>query len=159
MSGPRRCYGVLTERWGWQPLASEQNGLPTWRYGRAPAGLVTRRQMRELGLAPGGADPVGQLMFRHKGREVRALLWDRGELTAKRVPTPAQRAALGKALKARCWCPACQRHVGYCVPTSLGMCVDCAFPDLVTTPAPGATAASPAPASSTAEEVAPDAAA
>lgn len=156
MSGPRRRYGVLTERWGWQPLCWEQNGLPTWRYGRAPGGLVTRRQMRELGLAPGGAEPVAQVVFGHKGREVRAELWERGELVAKRVPTPAQRAALGRALAARCWCPACARHVGYCVPTSLGVCVACAFPDLTTDPDPD-VAAEPPP--SVGEEVAGDAAA
>lgn len=50
--------GVMTNRWGWQPTAWMQDGLPTWRWRAAPAGLVTRRQMRELGRAPGGAEPA-----------------------------------------------------------------------------------------------------
>jgi hypothetical protein len=130
VSRPRRRHGVMTERWGWQPFAWEQNGLPTWRWQKAPAGLVTRRQMRAAGLAPGGADPVGQIVFHRGRREVRALLWDRAELVTKRVASPAQLVALGRALAARRWCSGCSRDVGYCVPTSLGVCVDCAFPGL-----------------------------
>ena len=130
MSGPRCRYGLTTQRWGWQPLAWEQNGLPSWSWRKAPRGLLTRRQMRTEGLAPGGAWPVGQLVFHHRRREVRALLYDRGELVPKRVPSAAQLAALGRALAARRRCPACGRDVGYCIPTSLGCCVDCAYPDL-----------------------------
>ena len=136
MSRPRRRYGLMTARWGWQPLAWEQNGLPSWSWRKAPRGLLTRRQMRAEGLAPGGAWPVGQLVFQHKRREVRALLYDRSELVSKRVPSAAQLAALGRALAARRRCPACGRDVGYCVPTSLGRCVDCAYPD-PTHPEPG----------------------
>ena len=132
MSGPRRHYGLMTQRWGWQPLAWEQNGLPSWSWRKAPRGLLTRRQMRAEGLAPGGAWPVGQLVFHHRRREVRALLYDRGELVPKRVPSAAQLAALGRALAARRRCPDCGRDVGYCIPTSLGCCVDCAYPDLAT---------------------------
>ncbi len=132
MSRARRRYGVMTVRWGWQPFAWEQNSLPSWRPRQAPAGLVTRRQMRAAGLAPGGAVAVGQVVFHRGRREVRALLWARVELRPKRVPTPAQVAALGKAMAARRWCLSCRRDVGYCVPTSLGVCVDCAFPEITT---------------------------
>ena len=130
MSGPRRRYGLMTQRWGWQPLAWEQNGLTSWSRRKAPRGLLTRRQMRTENLAPGGAWPVGQLVFRHRRREIRALLYDRADLVAKRVPSAAQLAALERALAARRRCPACGRDVGYCIPTSLGCCVDCAYPDL-----------------------------
>jgi hypothetical protein len=130
MSGPRRQYGVMTDRWGWQPTAWQQNGLTSWSWRKVPAGLVTRRQMRAEGLAPGTAWPVGQLVFRRKRREVRALLYDRDDLVPKRVPSVAQLAALDRALAARRWCPTCEADVGYCIPTSLGCCVDCAFPDL-----------------------------
>jgi hypothetical protein len=132
MSRTRRRYGVMTERWGWQPFAWEQNGLPTWRFLKAPAGLVTRRQMREAGLAPGGADPVGQIVFTRGRREVRALLWDRADLVAKRVASPAQLAALGRAMAARRWCPTCARDVGYCISAALGQCTDCAVPEINT---------------------------
>jgi len=120
----------MTGRWGWQPLAWEQNGLPCWSWHKAPLGLVTRRQMRAEGLALGGAWPVGQLVFHHKRREVRALLYDRSEPVPKRVPSAAQLAALGRALAARRRCPDCGRDVGYCIPTSLGCCVDCFYPNL-----------------------------
>ena len=143
MSGPRRRYGLMTQRWGWQPLAWEQNGLTSWSRRKAPRGLLTRRQMRTENLAPGGAWPVGQLVFHHRRREVRALLYDRGELVPKRVPSAAQLAALDRALAARRRCPDCGRDVGYCIPTSLGCCVNCAYPDL-THPGPATPVPSPA---------------
>lgn len=116
--------GVMTEQWGWQPTAWIEEGLPTWRWRAAPAGLVTRRQMRAAGRAPAGAEPVGRIVCR-RGRRW-ALLWDLAELGPKRVPTPAQRAALRLALAARRRCPVCTRDAGYCIPRSLGRCVDCA---------------------------------
>jgi hypothetical protein len=119
--------GVMTELWGWQPTAWMQDGLPTWRWRGAPAGLLTRRQMRAQGLAPGGAQPVGQIVCRH-GRRY-ALLYDPTDLAPKRVASPAQLIAVGRALAARRWCPSCRRDVGYCVPTSLGECVDCHYPE------------------------------
>ncbi len=132
MSRTRRRYGVMTERWGWQPLCWEQNGLPTWKFAHAPAGLLTRRQMRDAGYAPGGAAPVGQVVFHRGRREVRALLWDRADLVTKRVPSSAQLVALAKAMAARRWCPSCRADVGYCISTVLGECTDCAFPNLTT---------------------------
>ncbi|WP_198961616.1 hypothetical protein [Pseudonocardia sp. MH-G8] len=53
------------------------------------------------------------------------LLYDPADLAAKRVATPAQLRALARALAARRHCPRCRRDVGYCVPTSLGACIDC----------------------------------
>lgn len=120
--------GVMTDRWGLQPFAWIEGGLITWSWQGAPAGLVTRRQMRALGLAPGGAQIVGQIIFR--GGTRKAYLYDRAELVPKRIPTPAQLEALKKALAARRWCPSCQRDAGYCLPTSIGKCVDCAYPEL-----------------------------
>lgn len=127
MSGVRRTYGIYTERWGWQPHAWAENGLPTYAWRAAPAGLLTRRQMREAGLAPGGAYPVAQIMCR-RGR-VRALLFDPADLSPKRTASAAQLAAVGKALAARRWCPSCRRDVGYCIPTSLGRCIACEYPE------------------------------
>lgn len=126
MSGPRRTYGIRTDRWGYQPHGWWEAGLPTWAWRCAPKGLVTRRQMREQGLSPGGAEPVAAIVCR-RGRR-RALLWDPNELTTKRVSTPAQLVAVGKAIAARRWCPDCARDVGYCIPTSLGRCIGCEFP-------------------------------
>ena len=121
-------HGVWTQRWGWQPLAWMEAGLPTWRWRVAPAGLLSRRQMRAAGLAPGGAQPVARVVCR-SGRARRvAYLYDPAELAPKRVATAAQLVAVGKALAARRWCSKCLRDVGYTVPTSLGCCVDCADP-------------------------------
>lgn len=165
MSGPRRRRGVMTERWGWQPLAWEQNGLPTWRYGFAPRGLLTRRQMRAAGLAPGGSAPVAQVVVRVERRhrqETRAWLWAREDLVTKRVASPAQLVAVGRALAARRWCPSCSRDVGYCIPTSLGACVACALPSLEPVPAGDDTTPNvPAPrrVADSEQEVAGDAAA
>lgn len=123
----------MTDRWGWQPFAWRQDGLVTWRWRWAPAGLVTRRQMRAAGWAPGGADPVGQVVCRRGRRH--ALLYDPADLRPKRVPTAAQLRAVAAALAARRWCPTCARDVGYCVPTSIGRCVTCQDPADHTDPA------------------------
>lgn len=119
--------GVLTEEWGWQPTAWVEDGLPTWRWRCAPRGLMTRRQMREAGLAPGGRGPVGRVVCR-RGRRW-AGLWDSTALVPKRQPSPAQLEALARALAARRWCPLCRRDVGYCVPRSVGRCGRCDIND------------------------------
>ena len=125
MSRPAR--GLMTHRWGWQPFAWEQDGLVTWAWRWAPAGLLTRRQMRAASLAPGGAAPVGQVVCRRGRRH--ALLYDPADLGATRIPTAAQLAAVAAALAARRRCPTCRRDVGYCIPTSLGECAGCQWPD------------------------------
>jgi hypothetical protein len=120
----------MTVRWGWQPYARKQNDLVTCGLGWVPKGLVTRRQMRAEGLAPGGAAPVAQLVFHHRRRrEVRTLLWDRAELVSKRVASPARLVALSRALAARRWCPSCERDVGYRVPTPSSLSTMKEFPD------------------------------
>ncbi len=43
--------------------------------------------------------------------------------------TPGKRAALAKAMRARRTCPNCRTDAGYVIPTSLGMCVPCAYPE------------------------------
>lgn len=142
MSGARRSKGVMTELWGFQPTAWMQNGLPTFRWRGAPHGLLTRRQMREEGLAPGGTEPVAQIVCRRGQRF--AYLWDRSDLVAKRVATPAQLVAVAAATAARRLCPTCGRDAGYCIPRSLGECVACAYPDtdtdLIGTCVPGRAA-------------------
>src|ERR1044072_8640365 len=45
-----------------------RDGLPVWKWGTAPAGLVTRTQLWEQGLRRRrGQDPVGLLVFRKRG--------------------------------------------------------------------------------------------
>jgi hypothetical protein len=95
------------------------------RYRLAPAGLATRRQLSACGLRPGGAEPVATLSW---GRDLRlAYLYDIRQAKPKRPMTPGKWAALAKAMRARRTCPHCGLDAGYVLPTSLGMCVDCAY--------------------------------
>lgn len=98
-------------------------GLPTYPWKWAPKHLATRRQLTHLGLRPGGQDPVAQILWR-KGRRV-AYLYDTRLAKPKRKATVNQLAALGKALRARRICPACQVEQTYTIRTSWGLCNDC----------------------------------
>ncbi|WP_309116745.1 RRQRL motif-containing zinc-binding protein [Saccharothrix sp.] len=84
------------------------SGLPVFgfrgRPGAVPPELATRRQLRALGLRPGGADPVALLRFRHR-RPYRRVeiceLYRRDTAVPVRPMTPAKWAALDKANCAR----------------------------------------------------------
>ncbi|MEQ7008489.1 RRQRL motif-containing zinc-binding protein [Actinopolymorpha sp. B17G11] len=88
-------------------------GLPAFRYGWAPDGLATRRQLRAEHLSPGGHEPYALLLWRRD----RAFAWlYRLDLAQPaRTPTPAQQAALTRAMAARRWCAGCQQHADHCV--------------------------------------------
>ncbi len=110
----------------YDPTGARHGGLPTWPWRSAPPNLVTRRQLTVRGLRPGGQPIAGQILWIGSRRRVRvACLYDVGLAKPKRHLSPRQRAALGKALAARRTCPACGRDVGYCIPRSLGQCLDC----------------------------------
>ena len=86
------------------------DGLPLLSYGIAPRTLLaTRRQLRRMGLRPGGADPVAVLYFRcHRaGKLVYANLYLIASAKPVRPMTPARAAALGKAMAARRTCRQC----------------------------------------------------
>ncbi|MBF6138277.1 hypothetical protein IU501_35480 [Nocardia otitidiscaviarum] len=68
-----------------------------WRL--APAHLKTRRQLRAAGLRPGGQEPVARMVGRRFGREVVAYLYDATTAVPKRAATPAQLAAIAKAIR------------------------------------------------------------
>jgi hypothetical protein len=99
-------------------------GIPTYPWRLAPDGLLTVRQLRALGLRPGGQQPVAQILWR-KGKRV-AYLYLTSLALPKRTATPAQLAALAAALRARRTCPACGTEQPYCIPRSRGECNDCA---------------------------------
>ncbi|MFE3326051.1 RRQRL motif-containing zinc-binding protein [Streptomyces sp. NPDC059176] len=103
--------------------------LPVFRWCLAPDGYATYRQLRALGLRPGGQDVAAQLERprRRRGPLV-AFLYRIDPAKPVRPMTPAKWAALAKANRARRICPACRRDAGYVIPTSLGMCAPCAFP-------------------------------
>ncbi|WP_445276813.1 RRQRL motif-containing zinc-binding protein [Streptomyces sp. DSM 41033] len=101
--------------------------LLVYRWRLAPDGMATRRQLRALGLRPGGQDVAAQLERprRRRGPLV-ANLYRIDRAKPVRPMTPGRRAALEAAMRARRTCPTCHRDAGYCIPSSLGMCVTCA---------------------------------
>ncbi|MEU3341845.1 RRQRL motif-containing zinc-binding protein [Streptomyces sp. NPDC006668] len=94
--------------------------------GPIPAGgLATRRQLRALGLSPGGHEPVARLLCRGPNRW--AWLYRIDLAVPKRTPTLAQEMALDRAMAARQTCPGpCGRRYHHCLPLkTLGMCLEC----------------------------------
>ncbi|MFD9357992.1 RRQRL motif-containing zinc-binding protein [Streptomyces sp. NPDC060031] len=106
------------------------HGIPTFPWRLAPDGLATRRQLRALGLRPGGQDIAGQVLRpRFRRSPLIAFLYRVDRAKPVRPMTPAKTAALAKANTARRTCTQCRRDAGYVVPASLGMCVPCAYPE------------------------------
>jgi hypothetical protein len=100
-----------------------RHGMPTYPYRWAPVGLLTTRQLRARGLRPGGQDIAAQILWR-RGKRV-AYLYREDLAKPKRQATPAQLAAIGRALRARRTCPTCGTEKPYCIPRSRGECNDC----------------------------------
>lgn len=100
-------------------------GFPTYPFHAAPQHLVTRRQLRQAGLRPGGHHPVAQILWRHRKQRRVAFLYDATLAKPKHAATPAQLAAVQKALLARRTCRHCQQVKPYYIPRSLGECLDC----------------------------------
>ena len=101
-----------------------RHGIPTYPYHWAPHGLLTIRQLRDKGLRPGGQSPAAQILWR-RGKRV-AYLYRIDLALPKRNATPAQLAAIGRALAARRTCPTCGHEKDYYIPRSTGECNDCA---------------------------------
>lgn len=106
------------------PTAAHHS-IPTYMWRSAPAGLATRRQLAALGLRPGGQEVVAQVMWAGVGGDRAAYLYRIDAAAPKRPATPRQLVALGKALTARKTCPSCHEIRPYCIPRSLGECIDC----------------------------------
>jgi hypothetical protein len=100
-------------------------GFPTFPFHYAPDGLVTRRQLRAAGLRPAGQPVIAQILWRHRKQTRTAYLYRLDLAQPKRTATPAQLAAVRKALNARRTCRHCGRTLGYYIPRSTGACLDC----------------------------------
>ncbi|MER6249218.1 RRQRL motif-containing zinc-binding protein [Streptomyces griseorubiginosus] len=107
-----------------------RHGIPTWPWRCAPDGLATRRQLRTRGLRPGGQPIAGQILRpRYRRGPLVAYLYQLDKAKPVRPMTPAKRRALACAMRARRTCPQCRTDAGYVIPSSLGVCVPCAYPD------------------------------
>lgn len=98
------------------------SGLPAFEFECAPSGLLTRRQLRAAGLAPGGQEPYARLVWKRDRRW--AWLYREDLARPKRIASAAQLAAVGKALAARRVCAVCG-PVEHCVRTTDQLCGDC----------------------------------
>ncbi|MFC7331390.1 RRQRL motif-containing zinc-binding protein [Marinactinospora rubrisoli] len=108
-----------------RPDLNGSGTIPTYRYGWAPPTLATRRQLRALGLRPGGQDPVAQLLWR-RGRR-RADLYEIAKAAKVRPMTPRRWRAVARALLARHTCRTCGEVFEHCLPRSTGWtCPPCA---------------------------------
>ncbi|MEU3981439.1 RRQRL motif-containing zinc-binding protein [Streptomyces sp. NPDC026672] len=100
--------------------------LPVYRWRLAPDGFATYRQLRALGLRPGGQDVAAQVERPRRRRSPLVAYLYRIDLAKPVRPmTPARWAALAKANAARRTCPECRRDAGYVIPAALGACVPC----------------------------------
>lgn len=107
----------------YDPTGDRHGGTPTYPFRMAPTGLATRRQLAEQGLRPGGQEIAAQILWRRGDRV--AYLYRIDLAKPKRPATPAQLAALGKALAARRTCPKCGDLKTHYISTRHGMCADC----------------------------------
>ncbi|MFE9360331.1 RRQRL motif-containing zinc-binding protein [Streptomyces olivaceoviridis] len=118
----------------------DDGSFPEYRFKQAPKGLATRRQLRAMGLRPGGQEPVAQLTWRSGKRF--AWLYRIDLAKPKRTPTLAQEWALDRAMAARQTCPECGRRYFHCLRLrTVGTCEECfdgtpAHPDSYIAPAP-----------------------
>jgi len=107
-------------------------GVPTYPWRLAPDGYATRRQLRAEGLRPGGQPVAAQVMRRRRGRRAGAqvaYLYRVDRAKPVRPMTSRKWGALALAMLARRTCPQCRITYSYCIPTSLGVCVLCAYPE------------------------------
>jgi hypothetical protein len=119
-----------------EPTRGTHDGLPLMSWNIAPRNLLaTRRQLRQMGLRPGGQDPVAVLyFFSRKGmRKMFASLYLIALAKPVRPMTPAKWGALAKANLARRLCPVCGHDRFYVIHPTLGKCFTCVEADTADT--------------------------
>jgi hypothetical protein len=96
------------------PYDPGDGSIPVFRWRQAGReDLATRRQLREMGLRPGGHEPVARIECR--GGKRWAWLYRVDLAKPKRTPTLAQERALDRAMAARQTCPECGRRYFHCL--------------------------------------------
>jgi hypothetical protein len=114
--------GIRTE---FYDPTGDRYGFPTFPYHYAPDGLATRRQLRADGLRPAGQPVIAQILWRHRNQTRTAYLYRRDLAATKRTATPANLAAVAKALLARRTCRHCGITHDYYIPRRTNACLDC----------------------------------
>lgn len=109
-------------------FANPHAEVPSWYWRMAPPGYATRRQLREMGLRPGGQDVAG-ILIKPRSR-VRAELFRIDLALPKRTASPAWYAATRNATRARMVCHSAHhegdRALSYIPPRRTGYsCLDC----------------------------------
>ncbi|MCZ4602534.1 hypothetical protein O3S80_01825 [Streptomyces sp. Lzd4kr] len=105
-------------------------GIPTYPWRLAPDGLATRRQLRAQGLSPGRQGIAAQILRPRRRREPLTAYLYRVDLARPVRPmTPGMWRAHAAMMRARRRCPECGQDAGYVIPTSLGTCVTCSYPE------------------------------
>ncbi|WP_055499053.1 RRQRL motif-containing zinc-binding protein [Streptomyces albus] len=106
---------------------ADTDRIPTFPWRCAPDGYATYRQLRAMGLRPGGQE-VAVVIERPRRRRgpLVAYLYRIDLAKPVRPMTPAKRAALARANAAQRRCPGCGLDCGYRIPRSLGVCPQCA---------------------------------
>lgn len=127
---PRPVSGSQVRLWDgrWWPCAGRYARVPVFRYGWAPSGLATTRQLAAEGLRPGGQDVAAYLAWGPANRPRWAYLYRRDLAAEKRPMTPARWVAVEAMNAALRVCPSCGIDDGYRIPRSLGECVVCHDP-------------------------------
>ncbi|WP_328506304.1 RRQRL motif-containing zinc-binding protein [Streptomyces sp. NBC_00391] len=115
-----KCFDPTGARWG----------IPTYPWRCAPDGFATKRQLRARGLRPGGQPVAAQVLRpRYRRGPLVAYLYRLDKAKPVRPMTAAKHRALQCAMRASRTCPQCRTEADYVIPTSLGMCVPCAYPE------------------------------
>jgi hypothetical protein len=97
-----------------------------FRWNLVPDGYLTRRQLRERGLRPGGQPVAGEIRWRRGRKDERvAYLFLLQHARPVRPMTPRKQAALDAAMNARRTCPECGVVHDHCIPRRFGRCLAC----------------------------------
>ena len=96
---PRPAPRTQVRLWDgrWWPCAGRYAAAPVFRYGWAPSGLATVRQLAAKGLRPAGQDVAGWLVWGPANRPRWAYLYRLDLAAPKRAMTPARWAAIERA--------------------------------------------------------------
>lgn len=109
--------------WSWGFI----DGLPTFKYGWAPTGLLTKNQLQAQRLRRSVGQYLYGVVFWHSRRFgfSTASLYRIDQAIPSREMTPRWRASLTKAYLAHCTCRRCGREHDYYLPTSAWRCSGC----------------------------------